>query len=143
MTRPQKAPAILALDPGDTTGWCLFRLHGDDWELRMHGMSRKGVPELDWGNLVGVIVEGLPQSRGSSMQERAHQEALQLAAAHNLPIHEVLPANWKPWAKAGAIAKEALDPEMTPRQVFLKSHALDAYCLGRYVLWRFYGGKPH
>jgi len=130
-------PSLLAVDPGDTTGWVQFRDLGGAWAMSLHGQTTAGVPPLPWDGLRVVVVEAIPEDKGTPAQHRAYQQAMELARSRGATLHIVAPSQWKPWARARGVKKEARDPE-GERRAYLKDHALDAYCMGRYVLWRHY-----
>lgn len=121
---------MIALDPGDTTGWATFQRHGVYWQ--MNGIGEFG-PDEDYTALLPdmdlIVIEQTPMGKGTPRQREVINNVIAKAEELGIETRNTYPGHWKPWAKATEIAEE-----IRHRTVGMP-HARDAYCIGRYILW--------
>lgn len=124
---------ILAVDPGDTTGWAFFRRRREGWSLIDLGdTAQEPIPRECIDFAAAIAVEPIPNDKGTPVQHRIHQFMLDHATEQGIPLYSVAPSNWKPWSRVRS-RKEGRNHRIRKKS----QHAKDAFWLGRYAIWRY------
>jgi hypothetical protein len=122
---------LLVLDPGETTGWCLFRIEDAQMSFQTGNVVstpstelRKGLLRLQTFRPDEVVIELLPTQLNGKLR-RIRQD---IATFFPDPTQEINPGNWKP-----VTGNVPIPPKNGPPYSYT-AHERDAYRLGMFYL---------
>lgn len=121
---------LLAIDPGETTGWAAFQRDGEKWKHVALGQFSGSLSPTMLENRDVVVVEETPMGRGLPIQREIILDVYRLVEGTETEALGIYPGQWKPWAKARG-ADEAAKEHAAGMK-----HARDALCMGAYVIWK-------
>lgn len=129
---PLAPTSILCVDPGDTTGFARFELIRGTWEMTSYGQFgsdetyEQFLRGSDW-----IVLEETPMATGTPRQREVIIKCYEVAKNDGVRASGIYPMQWKPWAERRAVDKEARSLVGANMR-----HAADAFCMGRYMIWK-------